>query len=47
VFAATDGEVLGRQVGIGIPTDEVEGTNVDVVSVMSKWKSRYDLKGIM
>ena len=48
MFVAADGELLGRQVGIAIATDEVEDIEVDVVSVMPKWKSRYyDLKGIM
>lgn len=45
MLVAADSEVLGRQVGNG---DEVEDTEVDMVSEMPKWKYRcYDLKGIM
>ena len=49
MLAAADCELLGRQVGNGTATDDVEDTEVyvDVVSVMPKGKNRYyNLKGI-
>ena len=48
MLAAADCELLGRQVGNGTATDDVEDTiYVDVVSVMPKGKNRYyNLKGI-
>ena len=46
MFAVADCELMGRQVGIATATDEVEDTEIDVVSVMSKWESRYNLKGM-
>ena len=34
MFVVADCELLGRQVGTATATDEVEDTDVDVVSVM-------------
>ena len=43
MFPVADCELLGRQVGNGTATDDVEDTEVyvDVVSVMPKGKNRY------
>ena len=47
MLAVADCELIGRQVGTATATDEVEDTEIDVVSVMSKWESRYyNLKGM-
>ena len=42
MFAAADCELLGRQVGNGIATDEVEDTEVDI-SVMPEGIGRKDM----